>query len=138
MRYLHLLICFLILIFSKQCYDISPKVDIDTHQKIHRDLENVLRYSIQTASPNAEDIEFQYVRSRALNPDLVEVYFSVSFVSPDDFNVKIILEGSSSLERHAEDGSNKWSIQSFILGDEQIEFQEEIIIEVDRSKLTNE
>jgi len=104
---------------------------------MHKDFQLILGDAILLAVPAAKNIKHTNLSSKFINEDHLQIIFSSQFLNDNNNEVKIILEGVADLKRMYSEQlpTNKWSIESFTLGDEQIEFQEEIVIEVDRSNL---
>lgn len=142
MRYLRLIILVILVVLSHKLIYQKMDVNLSTHISIQEDLTIILAEIIQAAVPTAKDINFQYIKSKALNENAVESNFSCSFVNPGEPNpVKIILEGKAALSRVFEQGkpTGNWTVDSFTLGDQDIEFQQDMIIQSDilNSKATN-
>jgi hypothetical protein len=134
MRYLRLLILVILVILSHKLIYQKMDVNLTTHISIQEDLTIILAEIIQAAVPTAKDINFQYIKSKALNENSVESNFSCSFINPDQPNpVKIILEGKAILSRVFENGkaTGNWTVDNFTLGDQDIEFQQDLVIQAD-------
>lgn len=137
MRYLKVLLLFVLFTLSKCAYDASSEIKVKTHQQMQQDFSKILEDAILQAVPNAKEIKLEYIKSNLVNENQIQILFSSQFLNDNNENeeeVLVSLEGSGFLNRIHKNGQAtiKWSLDSFSLGDESIQFQKEIIIEVDR------
>tara|TARA_B100001248_G_C27399436_1_gene468783 strand:+ start:9511 stop:9927 length:417 start_codon:yes stop_codon:yes gene_type:complete len=137
MRYIKLLLFFTLVVVSKNAVQEMNSISLDTHMKMQQDFSIILKDAILLAVPTATEISNENIRSKVLSKDEIQIAFNSQFLNSENSNVKIILEGLADLNRIYENDTptNKWSIDSFTLGDEEVEFQDEILIEVDRSRI---
>ena len=137
MRYIKLLVFVLVVLLSKSWMEKSADISLDTHLQMQSDLEIILQDAILLAVPTAKDIRNENLATKVLSKDKVIITFDSQFLAEPSSNVKVILAGEAIIERIYEEGlpTANWSIESFRLGDEEIEFSEDVLIEVDPTEV---
>lgn len=134
MRYLRLMLLFGFIFWTYSFVKTPLNVKIITHSYIQEDLRNIIKVAIQDALPDAKDIRFSSMNtenkaSNAVLANFIYGFTSISEIGPH----RIEVEGSAMLNRDevSQDGTEVWSLDKIKLGDETLEFQEPLVIEVE-------
>lgn len=133
MRYLRLLVIFALILWSYFLVKNDPPISINTHSFIQEDLRNIIKIAIQDALPDAKEISFKRMNTENISENVVRANFIYGFTSLSELgNHRIEIEGQATLNRYqTTDFGDNWSLDKIQLGDETLEFQEPIIIEVE-------
>ena len=133
MRYFRLIIVALLVFVSFKMVYTDPQVTVITHTYIQEDLKNIIQIAIEDALPDAKEIRFERMNTENLAENQVKANFIYGFTSTSEIgDHRIEIEGSAVLNRFESEGNlDSWSLDSIQLGDESLDFQEPIIIEVE-------
>ena len=133
MRYFRLLLVALLVFVSFQMVYNDPQVTVITHSYIQEDLKNIIQVAIEDALPDAKKISFKRMNTENLSSNQIKASFIYGFTSTSEIgDHRIEIEGSAVLNRFESEGNtDSWSLDSIQLGDESLDFQEPIVIEVE-------
>lgn len=134
MRYLRLIALFGFIYWTYSVFNKPLDVSILTHSYIQEDLRNIIKFAVEDALPDAKDIEFSRMNTENKNLNQVQANFLYGFTTMSEIGPhRLEIEGRAMLNRieKFENGNESWSLDSIQLGNETIEFQEPVVIEVE-------
>lgn len=100
-------------------------------------MRNILNQAVKIAAPTAEEIEILRLSNNIKDAKNMEANFTIKFLQPDDLKAKIEMQGVAKLSL-IDEVEDSWSIDEIQMGDDTIEFQEALKIEISRPDANNE